>query len=329
MQKGYLSQLTQHFGEGWNRFWFLPSDPFTLSVMRVLVGLLAIALVASFTPDLDRFFGPRSFLPVETVETLVAQRHANEPVWQFSYLDYIRNGRELWVAHGVSLAVLAVFTLGLYSRISAIAALIVVLSYMHRAALITSQFEPVLAFLMFYLCFGPCGAYASIDAWLRRRRLRPGENDVVAPSSTATISIRLIQVHLVAVFVMSVLAKMFGDVWWNGTAVWWLTTNSPARLVDFQFLASNKAGIYVTNAWSHAQVVYELLFPVLIWNRWARPLLIVVGVVMWTLMALLTGLLGFSAAMVVASFAFVTPDEARRLCSLALARHPESRTATT
>jgi hypothetical protein len=328
-RQGYFAGLAEHFGAGWNRFWFMPSDPFTLSLLRVLLGAMAIVMAATYTPDLDRLLGPEGFLPLETVTSLISQRDEQlglGRVWRFSYFDYVGSSQELWLAHGVSLAVLIAFTLGAFSRVTSVLALGVVLSYLHRSSLVTSQFEPVLVFPMFYLCFGPSGAYLSIDAWMRRRK--SNIELVVAPDSMTTIAIRFIQVHLALVYMMSVLAKMFGDVWWNGTAMWWLTLNSPERLLDFRFLGSSQVGNFVINAWSHAQVLFELAFPVLIWNRWARPLLLVIGVVLWTLMGLVTGLVSFSAMMVVASVAFIEPEQAKRLYAAVMSRHPATRTSS-
>ena len=36
----YLQRLSEKGGAGWNRFWYTPSDPYTLGVMRLLVGLV-------------------------------------------------------------------------------------------------------------------------------------------------------------------------------------------------------------------------------------------------------------------------------------------------
>ena len=42
---------------GWQRFWFLPRDPATLSAIRIAVGLLLLYTHAVWTLDWDGFFG--------------------------------------------------------------------------------------------------------------------------------------------------------------------------------------------------------------------------------------------------------------------------------
>ena len=76
----YFSSVTDHVGRAWNRFWFLPSDPLTLSVIRVLAGLIAFYTVLTFTPDLITFFGPQGLLGLENVSRM------QEPTYfSFSY----------------------------------------------------------------------------------------------------------------------------------------------------------------------------------------------------------------------------------------------------
>ena len=97
--------------------------------------------------------------------------------------------------HVVGLAVLVLFTLGFWSRLTSILALVVILSDVHRGPMLTSQFEPVLTMVMCYLCLGPSGASWSLDRrWPvgGRRRRWPGRPPRArTPSWAATVSIRL------------------------------------------------------------------------------------------------------------------------------------------
>ena len=53
----YFAELSAAVGAAWNRFWFTPRRATTLGVMRVLVGSMAFYTIATFAPDLDRWFG--------------------------------------------------------------------------------------------------------------------------------------------------------------------------------------------------------------------------------------------------------------------------------
>ncbi len=318
--QGYFSRLSQGFGAGWNRFWFTPSDPFNVCVLRVAAGVAALAYVASFSFSLTEWFAPDGWLPVATVQQVMETRPGEGAGFQMSYLNLISSPALLWAAHGVGLAVVAMFALGLFTRITSVLALLVVLSYIHRAPMLAGQFEPVLATMIFYLCFSPCGRYLSLDS----RRSKKAASDEPAPqddrSWAATISLRLIQVHLSALYLMMALTKLGAETWWEGGAVWWLMAQPQSRLVDLTFLRNN---LILINAWTHLVVLFELAFGVLIWNRLARPLLVALSVVHWLLLALMTGLVAFCLLMIAGGAAFLPASTLRSL--LGAARHPSQR----
>ena len=91
---GYFRDLYRGTTAGWNRFWFSPTDPATLGLIRIFAGsmLFYTHLVWSF--DLSAFFGQTGFLPVQFMHDL--HQHANggpdaplRLVW--TYFDYIQS----------------------------------------------------------------------------------------------------------------------------------------------------------------------------------------------------------------------------------------------
>jgi hypothetical protein len=101
------------------------------------------------------------------------------------------------------------------------------------------------------------------------------------------------------------------DTWWGGEAAWWLAAHVESRLVDLTPLAvganDNGPGFFF-NAWTHAIVLFNLAFPLLVWNRLARPLLLAAAVLYWIPLALVTGLVSYCAIMLAANLAFVAPE---------------------
>lgn len=334
----YFQALANEVARDWNRFWFTPSDPATLGVLRVAVGVIALCLVASYTPDLDRYFGDHGLLPVKLLTDIQQAvgddlqpvppqvREAIPRQFRFSYLDYLTGSGTLKAVHLAGLAVLMLFTLGLLTRLTAVASLVVFLSYVHRGPMLTSGTEPLVAMLLFYLAIGPSGDVFSLDARRARKRLGdvPGAHTpAVTASSWATVAIRLIQVHFTLVLVMMAISKLANDAWWNGLGVWWLMTKAESRMVDLTGLHEVRLLI---NAWTYAVLFWQALMPILIWNRLARPLMVLVNAVMWLLLAPVVGNLFLAAVMIVASLAFVSPALVRRLlpepaAEMALAGH--------
>lgn len=293
---GYFARFSRTFGEGWTRFWFVPSDPATVSAIRLLTGLVVVYLHATLSLDLVALFGPQGMLPVADIAPLEGNN--------FSYLNFATSTNELWAMHLLGLAVLVLFAAGLWTRVTTVLALVVFLSVVHRAPMITGRTEAVVAIVMLYLCLAPCGARFSLDAW-RAARKHPLRSARQLPlSTTATIAARLIQVHLALLVAMMAFSQLSDGVWWNGVGIWFLITREQSRLVDFTGLASSPL---LVDLWTHVLVGFELLFPVLIWVPIFRPLLFGLGVLVWGSLGLVTGDLTFALMLVIASLAFVSP----------------------
>jgi len=307
---GQLAEPGENFGRAWNRFWFQPSDPSTLALLRILLGLSVLAYVYSHTADLVVWFAADGLLPRETVQQLSGASATGQPiVFRWSYLYLSDAPSFLWIAHLAGLLVAAALTVGWYTRISCVASLVVVLSYVHRAPMITGLTEPLLTMMLLYLCFAPCGACYSLDAW-RRRSLKDHGLRATEGWTSATVSIRLMQVHLSAFYLMMGFSKLAGTTWWSGEAVWWLGARTESRLLGWTFLHDY---LLLVNLWTHLIVLFEISFGLLIWNRWCRSILLATAVVMWGSLALLTGLLGFCALMLIANLCFVPPRVIRSL----------------
>jgi len=301
----YFRTLVERFGQGWNRFWFTPSDPLPLGVVRVLTALVALGVYLTYLPDLDQFFGPDGLLSRD----FVLQLRGNVPV--FSMFDYAQTSGELHAFFWLGATAIGLLLTGLFTRVTSVLALVAMLSIVDRGPVLARPVDDILAMLMFYLCLGPCGRTLSLDAWLRRLRAGSREAAVLeaaapTPSWGATVSLRLMQVHLAAIYGAMAVAKMKGSVWWDGTAVWGLIARPESRLVDLTAMASPHFD-YLVNSWTHSIVAFELCFALLIWNRLARPLLLALALPIWIGTALLTGMVSFALVMLVANLAFVSP----------------------
>jgi hypothetical protein len=307
----YFRRLSSGFGGWWTRFWFTPSDAIVLSLVRVLTGLVALWWYLTLLPDLQNWFGPDGIF---SLELAMQYRNQTDSHFAFSLLDYVNSASQLWALYGVGVAVIALMVVGLFSRVTTIASLIFVLSFIHRAPMLARSVDDILPLLMFYLCLGPSGANFSIDSLLRRRKAPAGTattGDVVY-SSWATLAVRLMQVHLALIYGAMVIAQLQGAAWWQGTAVWWLMARPESRLVDLTGMSHmGLAFEYLVNFFTHAIVLYELCFVFLIWNPLARPILLVVGALVWLGLGLVGGSVSFAVIMFIATLAFLSPQTLR------------------
>jgi hypothetical protein len=306
MLTNYFGELTSEAGAAWNRFWYQPSDPIVCSAMRIAVGSLTLAYLLAASFDLVRWFGPAGMLPVQTAQQLSSSAST---FLQTSYFSHIQHPGLLWAAHILGCLVVVCWTIGFRSRLTNVLTLVVLLAYVHRAPQLLGPWEMVLSMLVFYLCLAPTGRYWSLDSRsTSARRPLPAEEK----SWQANLSIRLIQVHLCGFYLTMAATMLASETWWTGSGLWWLMTRSQARVVDLTFLSQSE---YLLNALSHGVVGLTIAFPVFVWNRLTCPLTLGLAGCLWLGLGMVTGQLGLAAGMLVASMAFMTPQQMR--CFLA------------
>jgi predicted DCC family thiol-disulfide oxidoreductase YuxK len=123
--------------------------------------------------------------------------------------------------------------------------------------------------------------------------------------------LRLIQLHLVIIYAMAGLAKLQGPSWWTGMALWGTMTAGEFVVHDFTSLA---AWPRLVNALTHASLALELLYPILIWVRRLRPLMLAGIVALHVGIALVSpGLNEFTLIMLAGNLAFVSGSWLRGL----------------
>lgn len=296
----YFSRLSTGLGEGWNRFWFQSADPKPLALLRIALGTISLLYALSFTSSLTTWFASDGVLPVSRTFRLIGADDPQVRSMYWSVFYYTGSETGLWILHVLSLVAIVGFTVGLASRWTGIATLVFVLSYAQRAPMLTGLLEPMLCPLLLYVVLAPCGAYYSVDAWLRSRR-REGEVRV-SPSTMAHIALRLAQVHLSMFYLMLAISKLGSFSWWNGDAMWFVIAQTETRLVDLTLLRDNQLLVF---GWTHFVVLFELLFGLLCWVKLARPLLAAVSLPHWILLGLVTGHWQFAVLMIAANLVFV------------------------
>ena len=297
----YLRDLNATIGAAWNRFWFTPTPATTLGLVRIAAGLLSLFAVATYGPDLEGWFGEDGMLPNE----LIAQLYRPEGQWlgQHSLLDFVPPDF-IWPAYWASLGVIGLYTLGLGGRAIAIAAAVVTISFYTRAPLVTGEFEAILSFILIYLCIGRSTDAFSIAAIWQSKTDNPQSAIGNPQSSLNTVSLRLIQIHLAIAHLMIGFAQLAApeSAWWSGEGVWLAIARPGMSLVDLSYLADHPR---LVAAWSHAMTLYLLAFPVLVWNRFARPLMLLLGAAIWISFAVASGWVPFCATMLTGLMAFV------------------------
>lgn len=288
-----LPEHEEGFRRAWTRFWFAPTDPIGLHVVRFLAGLLFLSWLLPFAGHQAAFFGLDGWLDQQgLIDTVRVSEGTVMPPWSILYLAG-DNTTALVAIYWSAVAVLALFTLGVWPRLTAVLTWVAVASFTANPAL-EYEGDAILLMLAFYLMVG----YVLIgqsrsEQSIASRILGPtclcgvtradATLPFAGPSVAANLTMRLIQIHFAIFMVTSGLHKLqFGD-WWAGVALWF--PYFPAfktKLPDVLALKPQVDSVlYLFNIATYATLAWQIGFPIFAWKSWGRPLLLAGGLLSW------------------------------------------------
>jgi hypothetical protein len=262
------------------------------------------------------------------------------PVWSIFF--HVTDPSAMAWVHGGIVLVTFLFMLGFCTRITSVLTWFGQLSYIHRANEILFGVDTMMTILLFYLMIGPSGAALSVDRWLARWwsrakprvvnrwralwRLGPVEVTPAAipsvhpdPSVSANVAIRMLQIHVCMIYLAAGLAKLLGQAWWNGTAVWGTVANyefAPMQWDQYNWLLrmlgqNQLVFTLVFTTASYFTLFFEIGYAFMIWRPATRWLMLAMAITLHGFIGLFMGLKTFSLIMLVMNMAFLSREEAR------------------
>ena len=306
-----LASSLKDIARQWDEFWFQPEDPLTLGVLRIVTGLMLVYTHVVWGIKLEAFLGANGFQDPLLVRELVPDSTA----WSFWW--YVPES-SLWTVHWVCVGALVLYTLGLWTTVTKWAAPLITISYANRAPNANFGLDQINAMLALYLAIGPCGAKLSLDRLWKNYRcgvcsLRDeGRWSVpaVAPSSTARLSTRLIQVHMCVIYFFAGVSKLKGDAWWNGEAVWMALSNTEYQSRDLTWIAWYP---WISDLLTHATIMWEMTFWIFVWRPVWRPIYLLIGVLMHVGIGMFLGMWTFGLVMIFTYISYIPPETLSRV----------------
>lgn len=259
----------------WERSWFAPAAARPLAIVRILTGLVALAAWWSWWPDIVTWFGPDGLLPADVV------RRWRSP-WAVSFYDLATSAAAVRGCHLAVGAVLALLTCGVATAVTAPLAAIGFASLLHRGPMLAGPGDDCLAILLWCLVVGRSGDDLSIDRWLAAR----AGAGPPAPSPRTRIALTLLLVHAVVITLAALVAQLKGDVWWDGSAAWWLAGREASFLMAPTAL---RRWEYLMNGITHAVTLFEGVFAVGLCLPATRCRMAWIGVLFWPVIGCLAG----------------------------------------
>jgi len=301
--------------DAWSRFWFGPLDPLPAALFRIALGLLLLLLFAARSADWERLYGSTGILPLDdpAMATNLLGR-----VSLFTVADGVLPVGAFWWT-GV-LAAMALL-LGLWSRLAAAVLFVILSSMLFRLPVAASGEDMVLRIALLPACFATLDTTLSLRAWWGRRTGRP------ALDPGPVWPIRLIQVHIVLIYLFTMTNRLAKDAaWWNGEAMYWVMASSTWAAWPWPTAFYQRA---VASAATWGVLLAEGWFPLAVLWRPTRLLAAATLVAMHlTAAVVLRGVFLFSASMACPLLLFIDGPAWRRAASYVRAALGRSATRT-
>lgn len=307
-----LTQWTQQWSAGWQRFWFTPSRPDWLCVLRILVGAMLVYMHLVWAGSLTAFIGTDAWINNDVAQQLHDGTFSDATASR-SYLWNLDSPAVLTAHHAFTIVVMTLVAIGLGTRVVVPLAVLLQLMYLHRLTGMLFGLDQIVTYMAMYLALSPCGARFSVDAILRKRwRQRVEESSFLQwllpecrPSVMANVATRLWQIHVCVIYLFGGLAKARGETWWDGTAMWYAITNYEYQSLDMTWLHRFPAILALL---STLTLFWEIFYAALIWPRLTRPFVLALAVAVHAGIALALGMITFGSMMIVANAIFVSPN---------------------
>ena len=202
----------------------------------------------------------------------------------------------LWTCYALFMAQALALTIGVYPRIQAACLFVWLLSLHHRNNLIWDGEDVLFRIACFLLIFMPTAA-----AWTLTKPKK-------LASPTPIWPLRLLQIQLACLYLSSVLCKLLGDAWLDGTAL-----HYALHLDDFGGRAPWVAGVleitWILKLATWLVIAAELLLVFGVWIPQMRFPTIVIGLALHLGIELTLNLFLFQWLMILILLTHVRPEE--------------------
>ncbi|RKG73828.1 hypothetical protein D7W79_24595 [Corallococcus exercitus] len=270
-----------------------PSSAQPLGVLRIGVAALLLIQAWSLSESLPELLSNRGWVPWSVSEALASPSvpRVDAVVAALAPLGISQVAGIQALAFIYVVALLGLLV-GLHTRLSAVVAWAIHTVLLNSISFFSYGVETFAHISLFYCAVMPVGAAFSLD--VRAGRLSG------APSALATLSLRMLQVHLCLIYLATGLEKLLGPVWRDGTALWEVLMQPQYGQFDFAWLAV-VPWLVKLSTWGTLAV--EVGYAVCVWPRRTRGLWVALTVGMHLGIAVMMGLWLFSGMMTVLTFA--------------------------
>lgn len=242
----------------WDRFFFGRTDDGLGGVLRILFACVCFVNMALLAPDLELFFSESGVMPLEAGRAIVDQ-----DTWTLFSILPATDG-VLWTIYIVMMLQLVLLGLGVWPRLQAASVFVWLCTFHHRNMILFDAEDNLFRLMAFFLVFLPLHRHTLVER-LRGRAAGDG--------TWPLWPFRLVQLQMCLILASSALLKLSGAEWRDGTAMFYVVhlddlyggVFNPSLL--FGYLLPLKLITW-------GSMVLEVVAPLAIWFRRARPVVL-------------------------------------------------------
>jgi len=220
------------------------TDQAPVALFRIVYGIQLFNWFWQLFPNLSAFFTDEGFMPRTLLVSMFPDR--------FSLITGMGTWWQVALFWAACLAVAVMLTVGWHTRTACILAFVGVASFEWRNPLLLDGSDIVFRLIPFWLALTSCGDLYSVDAAIRKSR-----GEIVTGRGPA-LPLRLLELQVGWIYLMTGLEKMAGTLWKNGTATFYALQLEHTFGRSWAYpLATN---MIVVNLMSWGTLAVELLF---------------------------------------------------------------------
>lgn len=251
----------------WNRFFFQPIPAYSLGAFRIAYAAVLLVILALLLPDVPIWYGEDGVLPAANVGAMLSSPRFSLLTW------FPRSELAVYAVFGCAMAAAGALLVGFWTRCASIVVWACVVTLHHRNVYMLNSGDHLLRNLSFLLMFAPAGAAFSLD---RRRRIRRGVESPGVPMIVPWAQ-RLLQLQVSILYFDSVLWKLAGSHWLDGTAAYYVVHLDEFKRFPVPALFATLALSRIATWFA---IATEMAMAALVWVRPLRRYVLCAGIML-------------------------------------------------
>lgn len=259
------------------------------SLLRISFGLLILYMYLIHYAQRRFLWGPDG---MQTHDSLREQMTLTTNFSLYEFSDSI-----LYFEGIYHLGILAalLFTVGFMTKITAVFNFILLWSIQHANVLILDGGDNIMRIILLYLLFANMSACFSIDSMRKKGRMAVASSKHTVSNALHNLAVLASILQLCLMYLSSGSHKMMGEMWTNGTALYYILQVGEYSHPFFQQIISSSEILLLIGAYS--AIFVQLAFPFLLLNRYTKYVAMVSVLCLHAGIGIVMGLFTFSATM--------------------------------